>query len=125
MERAHALKDAREKERQEFVKQMYDDKWRDECDDARTLDSQAMSMYMDKHRQDQIQEKVRRKQAITAEETAFLQYLNGYQAEQDEAERRKQESRSKTERERAGGIQEQVYSYFAINLVGINHQLYM
>jgi len=40
--RAHLLKDQREAERQRFVKEMYDKQWRAACDDARTLDSNAV-----------------------------------------------------------------------------------
>mmetsp|Transcript_16652 Transcript_16652/g.31133 ORF Transcript_16652/g.31133 Transcript_16652/m.31133 type:complete len:479 (-) Transcript_16652:31-1467(-) len=40
--RAHLLKSQRESERQRFVKSMYDKQWRDACDDARTLDSNAV-----------------------------------------------------------------------------------
>lgn len=34
MERAYALRDAREKARNEYVKKRLDDQWRDSCDDA-------------------------------------------------------------------------------------------
>ncbi|GMH59484.1 hypothetical protein TL16_g02837 [Triparma laevis f. inornata] len=40
--RAHLLKSQREDERRQFVKSMYDKQWRDACDDARTLDSNAV-----------------------------------------------------------------------------------
>ena len=40
--RAHLLKEQRESERQRFVQEMYDKQWRDACDDARTLDSNAV-----------------------------------------------------------------------------------
>ena len=114
MEKAYALKDAREKERQEYVQQCYNNRWRDACDDARTLDSQAMTLYMDQQRQEQIQERIRRKQSITAEEKSFLQYLSRYQDEQDEIERRKQEERSGASKDRSGAILEQVY-YIILN----------
>jgi len=41
-ERAYLLKNQRESERKNFVKEMYDKQWRDACDDARSLDSQAI-----------------------------------------------------------------------------------
>jgi hypothetical protein len=40
--RAHMLKDQREDERKVYVKEMYDLQWRTACDDARTLDSNAV-----------------------------------------------------------------------------------
>lgn len=108
MERAHALKDARERERQEFVKSRYDLRWRDACDDARTLDSKAMALFMDKQRQEQIEEKLRRKQGISSEEDAFLAYMRSHQRELEEAERRKLLARHDASYEQSRLIQEQV-----------------
>lgn len=108
MERAHALKNAREKERQEFVKECYDNRWRDACDDARTLDSQALEQFMNQERQRQIEEKINRKQAVSAEEKAFLQQMLRLQNEQDERERRKDEEREASAKTRAAAIIEQV-----------------
>ena len=110
MERAHALKNAREKERQDFVKQCYDNRWRDACDDARTLDSRALETYVNQERQLQIQEKIRRKQAINAEESAFLQQMMHLQAEEEERERRKNEEGEFETKTRASAIVEQVTS---------------
>lgn len=108
MERAHALKNAREKERQDFVKQCYDNRWRDACDDARTLDSQALESYVNQERQKQIEDKIRRKQAISAEENAFLEQMMRIQAEDDERERLKDEDREFQTKTRAAAIIEQV-----------------
>jgi len=41
-ERAYALKEKREAERQEFVKECYERQWRDSCDDLRVIDSKAI-----------------------------------------------------------------------------------
>jgi hypothetical protein len=65
MERAYALRDAREEERRKYVQECYDRQWRDACDDARLLDSKALVNYMSKERLAQIQEKVRRRQQLT------------------------------------------------------------
>ena len=56
MERAYALREAREKERLRIVREKYDEQWRDACDDARTLDSKAMTRYMNEQRLQQIQD---------------------------------------------------------------------
>ena len=45
-ERAYALKEAREEARQKFVDAAYKNQWRDACDDARTLDSKAVTRFM-------------------------------------------------------------------------------
>lgn len=72
MERAYALRDAREKERMAIVKQKYDAQWRDACDDARTLDSKAMTLYMNQERLRQIEEKRQRKKELSSAENAFV-----------------------------------------------------
>jgi hypothetical protein len=69
-----------------------------------------MSLYMDQQRREQIEDKISRKQAIDADERAFLQHMYRYQAEQDEKERLKNEGRSDADRERSGAIQEQVHT---------------
>jgi cilia- and flagella-associated protein 53 len=72
MERAYALRDARERERNIAVQQKYDAQWRDACDDARTLDSKAMTLYMNQERLRQIEEKKNRKGDLSDQENAFL-----------------------------------------------------
>ena len=56
LERAYALRDARESERLKIVREKYDEQWRDACDDARNLDSKAMTRYMNEQRLQQIQD---------------------------------------------------------------------
>lgn len=73
MERAYALRDARESERMKIVKQKYDAQWRDACDDARTLDSKAMTLYMNQERLRQIEEKRMRNKGLSAQENAFVE----------------------------------------------------
>lgn len=72
MERAYALRDARENERMNIVKQKYDAQWRDACDDARTLDSKAMTIHMNQERLRQIEEKRQRKAVLSSQENAFV-----------------------------------------------------
>ena len=76
MERAYALRDAREQARATLVKQKYDEQWRDACDDARTLDSKAMTKAMNKERIAQIQAKIERKQQVSGQENSFLTEWN-------------------------------------------------
>jgi hypothetical protein len=42
-ERAHRLKDRREKENEAFVRECYDRQWREGCDEIRTLNAKAMT----------------------------------------------------------------------------------
>jgi hypothetical protein len=46
MERAYALRDARETERQKIVEEKYHQQWRTACDDVRALDSKALTQHM-------------------------------------------------------------------------------
>lgn len=72
MERAYALRDAREAERRKVVQERLDEQWRDACDDARLLDSKALTNYMSKERHAQIQDKMRRNQELDKNENAFM-----------------------------------------------------
>jgi hypothetical protein len=72
MAKAYALRDAREGARGELVKQKYDLQWREACDDARTLDSKAMTLYMNTERLRQIEEKKLRHLKLSDQEGAFL-----------------------------------------------------
>lgn len=46
MERAYALRDARETERQKIVEEKFHQQWRTACDDVRALDSKALTQHM-------------------------------------------------------------------------------
>ena len=46
LEKATALKNIREKQRLEFVDSAYEERWREECDDARELDGKALTVFM-------------------------------------------------------------------------------
>lgn len=76
LERAYALRDARESERLRIVREKYDEQWRDACDDARNLDSKAMTRYMNEQRLQQIQDKIKRKQDLNGQENNFLAEWN-------------------------------------------------
>ena len=54
MEKAYALRDRRETERQKYVSDMYEERWREECDDVRDLDGKALSVFMATERQKQV-----------------------------------------------------------------------
>lgn len=59
MERAYKLRDDREAARMEYVRKCYDDQWRDACDEARTLDSQAMLQWVKEERLKRINDNIR------------------------------------------------------------------
>lgn len=89
MERAYKLRDERERVRNEHVKISLDKQWREACDDARTLDSEALLKQVSQERHDQIEKKVALKQKLTAEErehtTAWLKHVEAM--EQIEAQK--------------------------------------
>jgi len=108
MERAYALRDARENERKAIVKKKYDDQWRDACDDARTLDSKAMTIYMNQERLRQIEEKKLRKIQLSSQENAFVDEWTRQMdalAARDEA---KKALRKKIDSETSAQIREQI-----------------
>jgi hypothetical protein len=76
MERAYQLRDNREKEKSAIIKQKLDAQWRDACDDARTLDSKAMTKFMNEERLRQIKEKIERKKELSKNENSFLEEWN-------------------------------------------------
>lgn len=49
IERAYALRDARENERRKIVEEKTQQQWRNACDDVRILDSKALTHYMVSH----------------------------------------------------------------------------
>jgi hypothetical protein len=108
MERAYALRDAREKERMSLVKEKYDEQWRDACDDARTLDSKAMTKYMNKERIQQIQDKIKRKQQVSSQENSFLDEWNRQLEELERRDRDKQDLRRRIDHETSNEIKAQV-----------------
>ena len=71
MEKAHALRDRREKDRRQYVSDMYEERWREECDDVRDLDGKALSVFMATERQKQVAEKLVRDKENAANENAY------------------------------------------------------
>ena len=110
MERAYALRDAREKARQDFVKEKLDQQWRDSCDDARTLDSKAMVKFMNDERVRQIKEKVQRKQMLTSQENDFLAEWNRQLDLLAKRDAEKAELRRRVDRETSEAIRAQMES---------------
>lgn len=108
MERAYALRDAREKTRQEYVQQRYDDQWRASCDDARTLDSKAMVKFMNDERIRQIREKIDRKQQLSHQEDSFLAEYNRQMEELERRDKEKAEYRRRVDRETSEAVLRQV-----------------
>lgn len=108
MERAYALKDARENERKEFVKQRYDQQWRDANDDARTLDSKAMLKYMSRERLAQIEEKQRRREQLSADEDVAFAEWNRQLEAMAERDRLKKEAIRNADRKTKEDLKQQV-----------------
>ena len=72
MKKAYALRDSREAARETFVRDCFDKQWRDACDDARHLDSKALTRYMGQERINQIKAKIERNIQLSANENDFL-----------------------------------------------------
>lgn len=112
MERAYKLRDERERVRNEHVKSSLDKQWRDACDDARTLDSEALLRLVSQQRQDQIEKKVALNQKLTAEErehtAAWLKHVEAM----EKIEVQKDIDRVTNERQTASLISLQVNDSF-------------
>ena len=108
MERAYALRDKRESERLAFVQKCYDQQWRDACDDARTLDSKAMDMFLGQDRIATIQEKLRKKQELAGIEMHWLDLYNKHCEELEAAEKAKDDFRIKAAKDLQEGLRRQV-----------------
>jgi hypothetical protein len=108
MQRAYALRDARERERQEYVRKRYDEQWRDSCDDARTLDSKATVIFMNQERRRQIQEKVESKQELSRQENSFLEEWNRQLDELERRDKEKNDYRQRVNMETSAAIRKQI-----------------
>lgn len=108
MERAYALRDAREKERMEKVKEKYDEQWRDACDDARTLDSKMMTKFMHEERMRQIEDKMRRKQELSGRENDFLEEWNRQLEAVERRDAEKKAHRKQVDAETSAEIRAQI-----------------
>lgn len=72
MEKAYKLRDRREAERQKYIEQCYDRQWRESVDDARTLDSQAMSKWVGSERKKMIEQNIENRAQAKAEEDEWI-----------------------------------------------------
>lgn len=108
MERAYALRDERERIRQHFVKDALDRQWRDACDDARTLDSEALLALMDQERKQQILDKTQRKSKLKSDEQKFNEEWMKYVSKIEEQEQLKDKNRLENELLNKDQLQQQV-----------------
>jgi len=108
MERAYALRDARESARQKIVQEKYDQQWRDACDDARTLDSKALSQFMNDERKRQIEEKRLHKIKTSQNEDDFLAEWNRQLDEVARRDKEKQDNRKRVAMETSNDIKRQM-----------------
>ncbi|CAM9184503.1 unnamed protein product [Heterosigma akashiwo] len=86
------IKAAREEKRQAFVQDAYDRRWRDACDDARALDSQALLDFVAQERLSQLSEKGRRKAEEKELDEQYMAGVMGHVAALELKERGVQEA---------------------------------
>ena len=106
--RATELRDAREKQRKEFVDGCYRLQWRDACDDARTLDSVAMEKFVSTDRLEQLKEKDARKVVEKADEEVYLAQWRDRMDELEKLELAKETMRATMDKEVKGILDQQV-----------------
>jgi len=108
MERAYELRDARESARQKIVEHAYNEQWRDSCDDARTLDSKTLDIYMNKERLRQIEEKKQRNEDLSANENLWLKDWNRQLEEMNARDQAKDDYRKMKQDEMVSGLKDQI-----------------
>lgn len=108
MERAYQLRDAREAARQKTVEDAYNLQWRDSCDDARTLDSKTLDVYMNEERMRQIEEKKKRKEELSANEDAWLKEWNKQLDQMNARDKAKSDYRKMKQDEMVEGLKDQM-----------------
>lgn len=108
MERAYELRDAREAARQKLVETAYNQQWRDSCDDARTLDSKTLDVYMNDERMRQIEEKKKRNGELSANENAWLQEWNRQLEDMSNKDQAKADYRRMKQEEMVNGLKDQM-----------------
>lgn len=117
MERAYELRDQRERIRQQAVKEALDRQWREACDDARTLDSEALLSQCDKERKAQMQEKLQRKQNLKNSENDFNEAWLEHVTQMENAEKEKDARRHRLEKENKAMLKDQVISSIKSNIL--------
>ena len=125
MERAYKLRDDRESKRKEFVKECYDKQWRDACDDARTLDSQAMDKFLGQDRMATILEKQRRKQALSEAENLWMEEYARHCDKLEAIEKAKDDFRLKAAHDLQEGLRNQVFYYLFVIFSPLLLQIYL
>lgn len=108
MERAYALRDAREKARQKQVEEAYDLRWRESCDDARTLDSKSLEIFMNNERVKQMEEKKKRKEEQSLNEDAWIIEWNKQLDEMTQRDKSKTDYRHMKQQEMVNGLKDQM-----------------
>lgn len=108
MERAYKLRDAREATKNATIKAKLDMQWRDACDDARTLDSKAMTIFMNKERLKQIEEKKLRNQQLSGQENAFVDEWTRQMDALAQRDAEKQAYRKRVDAETSEAIKQQM-----------------
>lgn len=78
------------------------------CDDARTLDSKAMTLFMNQERLRQIEEKRQRKQNLSTQEDSFLAEWNRQLDELARRDAEKAEYRRRIDKETSEAIRNQI-----------------
>ena len=108
MERAYALRDARETSRKQYISECYDRQWRQACDDARTLDSKAMSMWVGKERQRMMIENEEKLAKEKQDHAKWVEDWNKQLAEIDAKEDGKGNFKKQMEMETASEVMDQM-----------------
>jgi len=108
MERAYALRDAREAERRKIVQERLDEQWRDACDDARLLDSKALTNFMSKERHAQIADKMRRNEELSRNENDFMAEWNRQLDVMHQKDLEKKARQHQADVDTAAGLKEQM-----------------
>lgn len=106
--RATALRDAREKDRREFVESCYQKQWRDQCDDARTLDSKAMMKFVSSDRKVQESQKLDVKAQAAVDEAAYVDEWRVRMDELEKLELAKESMRKQMDGEVKGILDQQI-----------------
>jgi len=107
-ERAYALKKRNEDERQRFVKECYDRRWRLANDDARLLDGKALTKFCANDRVNQIRLKEERKKQEKEAEGIFYDKIMEYVTKMQAIEDANKEHKEKMRLECASSLKKQI-----------------
>lgn len=107
-EQAYALQARNEAKRRAFVQSCLDRQWRDGCDSARLLDSQALQRVMTEAQKHQLMEKQVHQDQVARDDAAFHANIERYVEKIDENERRKQALQAQRKRETVATLETQI-----------------